>query len=73
MKKFLISIVFFILLSGCAKKIECAPSTLNYIRLEKIYVDCRGNTYGECIIKYDNALKKSNEDKDSLLKDIKIR
>lgn len=58
-------ILLLFLITACNKNLSCNIIP-NYVRLQKIYVDCENNTYGECIIKYDNALKKSNQDKEAL-------
>lgn len=42
-------------------------------RLTIIQVDCKGKTYGDCIIEYDNALKQSNADKKAILELTKVK
>ncbi len=66
MFKNILFLFILILLVSCKHNFVHNDIPLNYIRLQKIYVDCENNTYGECIIKYDNALKKSNQDKEAL-------
>lgn len=66
--KYLFLLLF---LTSCFAKQNCATPTINYSRLESIEVNCSKNTYGECILKYDNALKKSNDDKKAILEYIK--
>ena len=61
--------LLFLFIQACSQKPVCVFSTPNYNRLQTIEVDCKGNTYGECIIKYDNALKKSNKDKEIIMND----
>lgn len=40
-------------------------------RLTIINIDCKGKTYGDCIIEYDSALKQSNKDKQTIIELIK--
>lgn len=65
--------LLFLCMQACSQKPACVFLTPNYNRLQTIEVDCKGNTYGECIIKYDNALKKSNNDKETIMNDFQTK
>ena len=64
-------ILLLLSLTSCFAKQNCTIPVINYSRLEPIEVDCSRNTYGECLLKYDNALKKSNEDKKAILESLR--
>lgn len=62
-------ILLLFLITSCNKNLSCNIIP-NYVRLQEITVDCNNKTYGECIIEYDSALKKSNQDKNSIRKQL---
>lgn len=52
------------IISGCQIPLQ---------RLTIINVDCKGKTYGDCIIEYDSALKQSNKDKQVIIELSKVK
>lgn len=61
-----ILLLTIVLLSSCKTPI-ISGCQIPLQRLTIINVDCKGKTYGDCIIEYNSALKQSNKDKQAII------